>query len=254
MNKIDWQARSVQAGAVFAVLAIWAFVGKMNFVSPILLPHIDQVASQFVRIVLSGEVFRPLAITIFEMLCAYVFAAAFGLTIGYFIGSSRFSTLVFEPLLAGIFAIPIVIFLPLFLLMFGIGPLSKILFGATYGFFPIVLNTIVGVSQVNPQLKVVGISLGASRWQMFHRIIFPGALPVILIGIRIGFIICFLGIIGAEMIAGFDGLGAKIVWLGEGMNTSAMFAYIIFVVLLATILNAILTVLQSYKSADQDRA
>lgn len=245
MNGTTRRTRTIQAGAIVAALAIWAIVGYSRLINPILLPRVDDVFGKLIEIIVSGEVFHPLAVTVFEMVCAYLLAGTFGLAVGYVIGSSRFATKIFEPLFAGIFAIPIVIFLPLFILMFGIGPLSKILFGATYGFFPIVLNTIVGVSQVSAPLKVVGRSLGASRFQMFRRIIFPGALPVILIGIRIGFIICFLAIIGSEMIAGLGGLGSQIVRLGEGMNTSEMFAYIVFVVLLAAILNAILSTLQA---------
>ena len=80
-------------------------------------------------------------------------------------------TLVFEPLLAGIFAVPLVVFLPLFILFFGIGMESKIAFGASYAFFPIVLNTIGGISQVDPRFVTVAQSMGASEQQIFRRVL-----------------------------------------------------------------------------------
>jgi len=88
---------------------------------------------------------------------------------GYFVGRSRYAVLVFEPLLAGLFAIPIVVFLPVFILFFGIGMESKIAFGATYSFFPIALNTIGGISQVDPRFITVARSMGASDAQLFRR-------------------------------------------------------------------------------------
>ena len=149
-----------------------------------------------------------------------------------------------EPLIAGLFAIPLVVFLPLFILFFGIGVESKIAFGATYAFFPIVLNTIGGISQVDPRFVTVARSMGATERQMFRRVLLPAALPVIVTGLRIGCIIGFLSILGSEMIAGLRGLGSRIVWLAEGMNTAEMFAYIVFVIIMAAILNMSLTRLQ----------
>ena len=98
---------------------------------------------------------------------AVAIASSLGLTIGYLVGRSRYATLVFEPLLAGVFAVPLVVFLPLFILFFGIGVESKIAFGASYAFFPIVLNTIGGISQVDPRFVTVARSMGASERQLF---------------------------------------------------------------------------------------
>ena len=152
--------------------------------------------------------------------------------------------LVFEPLLAGLFAIPLIVFLPLFILFFGIGMESKIAFGASYAFFPIALNTIGGISQVDPRFVTVARSMGANDAQLFRRVLLPAALPVIVTGLRMGCIIAFLSILGSEMIAGLRGLGSRVAALAEGMNTAEMFAYIVFVILLAALLNTMLTKMQ----------
>jgi ABC-type nitrate/sulfonate/bicarbonate transport system permease component len=240
-----WQARAIQLGFVVVFVLAWISIGDAKLISPIFLPRFDRVMTELLRIVTTGKVFVYLATTLFELFAAYVLALVAGLTVGFVIGRSRFWVAVFEPLLNGIFAVPIVIFLPLFILFLGIGIESKIAFGATYAFFPIALNTIGGVGAVDDRFITVAQSLGATRWQMFKRVLFPAALPVVITGIRIGFLIGFFSIIGSEMIAGLDGLGSQIVQLGEGMNTAAMFAYILFVILIAAILNTLLSLLQN---------
>jgi ABC-type nitrate/sulfonate/bicarbonate transport system permease component len=230
------------------LLVVWDYVGQNRVVNPILLPPLRRVLDKFVQIVQTGAVYTHLAVTVLELLAGFAIAASAGLLIGYVIGRSRHRTVVFEPLLAGVFAIPIIIFLPIFLLFFGIGVESKIAFGATYAFFPIVLNTIGGISQVDDRYVRVARAMGASDRQMFRRVLLPAALPVIITGLRIGCIIGFLAIVGGEMIAGLQGLGSQIVRLGEGMNTAEMFAYIIFVIFVAAVLNFGLSGLQRWFS------
>jgi ABC-type nitrate/sulfonate/bicarbonate transport system permease component len=243
--KFDWQARAIQAAFVLALLALWYYVGRNGLVSAIFLPKLPGVVDKLIQIVQSSAFYGNLGVTLFELLVAVAIASTLGLTIGYLVGRSRYAVLVFEPLLAGVFAVPLVVFLPLFILFFGIGVESKIAFGATYAFFPIVLNTIGGISQVDPRFVTVARSMGASERQLFRRVLLPAALPVIVSGLRIGCTIGFLAILGSEMIAGLRGLGSRIVSLAEGMNTAEMFAYIVFVIILAMVLNITLSRMQS---------
>ncbi|HEY4775256.1 MAG TPA: ABC transporter permease [Xanthobacteraceae bacterium] len=240
----DWRSRTIQILFVAALVALWDYAGQHGLISPVLLPRLRAVIVKFVQIVQTDTLYINLAVTVFELLVAFAISASAGLALGYLVGRSRYGVLVFEPLLAGMFAVPIIVFLPLFILFFGIGMESKIAFGATYSFFPIVLNTIGGIAQVDPRFVTVARSMGASDRQMFRRVLLPAALPVIVTGLRIGCIVCFLSILGSEMIAGISGLGSRIVTLGEGMNTAEMFAYIAFVIVMAMILNISLTRMQ----------
>ena len=240
----DWKARGIQVGFVLLFLLTWHVVGEMRLVNPLLLPTPRSILIKFVAIVQTKALYEHLMVTAFEFVMGFAIAAVGGLGVGYLIGRSRFGTQVFEPLLASVFAVPIVIFLPIFLLFFGIGPTSKIAFGATYAFFPIALNTIGAISSVDARYLRVARAMGADEVQMVRRVLLPAALPMIVTGLRIGCIIGFLSIIGSEMIAGIKGLGSQIVRLGEGMNTPDMFAWIIFVIFLAITLNVSLTLLQ----------
>lgn len=244
MRRIDWQARGVQITFVVVIALLWYYLGAARVVSPIFLPPLPQVFDKLVQVVQSSRLYENALVTLFELFVAFCIASVLGLIIGYFVGRSRYATLVFEPLLAGTFAVPLIVFLPLYILFFGIGVESKIAFGASYAFFPIVLNAISGISQVDPRLVVVARSMGANERQLFRRVLLPAALPVIVTGLRIGFTIGFLSILGSEMISGLRGLGTRIVTLAEGMNTAEMFAYILLVIVLAIILNISLTNVQ----------
>ena len=145
----------------------------------------------------------------------------------------------FEPLIAGIYSVPIILFLPLYVLFFGLGPASKIALGATISFFPIVLNTIAGFGYVDKIFIVSARSMGASNYQLFRFVLLPAAFPVILTGLRMGFTVALLAILGSETIASLAGLGHRIVHLAEGMDMARMFAYITFVVAIALFLNAV---------------
>jgi ABC-type nitrate/sulfonate/bicarbonate transport system permease component len=241
---IDWYARAIQVGFVLAVIALWYCASASGKVSSVFLPELPRVAEKLGQIVQTTRLYDNLRVTLTELVAAFAISCTLGLTVGYFVGRSRYSVLVFEPLLAGMFAVPIVVFLPVFILFFGIGMESKIAFGATYSFFPIALNTIGGISQVDPRFVTVARSMGANDAQLFRRVLLPAALPVIVTGLRMGCIIAFLSILGSEMIAGLKGLGSRVASLAEGMNTAEMFAYIVFVIVLAVLLNISLTRMQ----------
>jgi ABC-type nitrate/sulfonate/bicarbonate transport system permease component len=246
MNRqIDWQARIIQVLFVAVLALIWLYIGQNGLVNSIFLPKLPNVLEKFVQILQTSRLYDNLRVTLFELAVAIIIAGTSGLLVGYLVGRSRYATVVFEPLLAGVFAVPLIVFLPLFILFFGIGEESKIAFGASYAFFPIVLNTIGGMSQVDPRLITVARSMGATETQLFRRVLLPAALPVIVTGLRIGCTIGFLSILGSEMIAGLRGLGSRVVTLAEGMNTSEMFAYILFVILMAIVLNVTLTYMQT---------
>src|SRR6202008_1429 len=109
-----------------------------------------------------------------------------------------------------------ILVLPLYMLFFGLGPASKIALGATISFFPIVLSTIAGFGNVDRTLVTAAKSMGASDYQLFRYVLVPAALPVILSGLRMGFTIALLAIIGSEVIASLAGPGPHIGPVGGG--------------------------------------
>src|SRR5215468_4286757 len=191
-------SRLVQVTFLIVLLALWYLATTKWGVSHLLLPNPVEVYDELKDVLASGEFIPDLRITLTE--------------------------------LAGVYSIPIILFLPLYVLFFGLGPASKIALGTTISFFPIVLNTIAGFGYVDRIYVVAARSMGASSFQLFRWVLLPAALPVILTGLRMGFIVALLSILGSETIASLAGLGHRIVHLAEAMDTARMFAYIAFAV------------------------
>jgi ABC-type nitrate/sulfonate/bicarbonate transport system permease component len=238
-------SRSVQVGFLVGLLALWYVATNYWGVSRVLLPEPVAVFRQFVDILTSGEFVDDLKITLGEVAVAFMLSSTAGLTLGYLISRSQYAIRVFEPLFAGIYSIPIILFLPLYVLIFGLGPASKIAIGGTISFFPIILSTIAGFGYVERSYIVSAKSMGASDLQLFRYVLLPAALPVILTGMRMGFTVALLSIIGSETIASLAGLGHRIVHLAEGMEMTRMFGYICFVVAIAVILNTAVSSLEA---------
>jgi ABC-type nitrate/sulfonate/bicarbonate transport system permease component len=238
-------SRGVQVAFLVGLLALWYVSTNYWGVSHLLLPKPVNVFWHFVDIIKTGEFIGDLQVTLSELAFAFMISCSTGITFGYLISRSPYAIKVFEPLFAGMYSIPIILFLPLYVLFFGLGPQSKIALGATISLFPIILNTIAGFGYVERTYVLSARSMGASDVQLFRYVLLPAALPVILTGIRMGFTVALLSIIGSETIASLAGLGHRIVHLAEGMDTARMFAYIAFVVAIAAILNTAVSSLEA---------
>ena len=238
------RAHLIQATFVGAVLVLWYVTSTRGMVNPLIVPSLPQVWTEFVIVLTRGLFWPDLRITLFELAIGYVIAASLGCSFGYLVSRTRYSIRAFDPLFAGLAATPVILLYPLYVMFFGIGVGSKIAIGATVGFFPIVLSTIAGFGNIEPLYLKAARSMGASDAQLFRNVLLPAAFPVVLGGLRIGFIITFLSILGAETLTSFSGLGHQIVALGDMMDTAKMYGYIVFVVIISVALNVTVTALE----------
>lgn len=238
--------RAVQIAVPVVLVTLWYLATTRWGVSRILLPNPVEVLYALANVLATGEFIDDLRVTLYELVVAFAISATGGVAIGYLISRTRFRIRVYEPLLSAIYSVPLILFLPLYVLWFGLGPPSKIALGASISFFPVVLSTIAGFGHVDGVMITAARAMGASGFQLFRFVLLPGALPVILTGMRMGFTVALLSIIGSETLASLAGLGHHIVELSEGMEMARMFAYIAFVVAIATILNVIVSKLEAW--------
>ncbi|MDB5644142.1 MAG: nitrate transporter permease [Hyphomicrobiales bacterium] len=244
-----WSSRLTQAGFILVLLSLWYGASNHWGVNALLLPKPQLVWAELVDILRTGEFWPDLLLTLSELAGAFTISLTLGLVVGFLVSLSPALVKVFEPLIAGVYAVPIILFLPLFVLFFGLGAPSKIALGATISFFPIVLNTIAGFVSVDRICVTAARSMGASPAKLVRYVLVPGALPVILTGLRMGFTIALLAIIGSETIASLAGIGHRIVQMAEAMETARMFAYIVFVIVIAASLNALVSSLEKRGAA-----
>lgn len=230
-------SRAVQVAFLIALVTLWHLATTEWGVSRILLPKPGAVFDELVRELETGRFIADLKVTLYELVAAFAISSSAGTLIGFFLSRSQYLLRVFDPLFSGIYAIPAILFFPLYVLFFGLGPESKIAMGVTISFFPIALNTMAGFGNVEKIFITAARSMGCSNYQLFRWVLLPSAFPVILTGLRMGLILAFLSILGSETIASLSGLGHRIVAFAEGMDTARMYAYIAFAVAIAIFLN-----------------
>ena len=229
--------RTIQFGLVAILFGSWWLITQSSQRLLLLLPAPARVWSEMGFLWSSGRLWAAAVITIATIAKAYAIAATAGIVVGFLVTRSKALVRIFEPMLTGMFAVPLTLFFPLFVVFFGIGPDSKIAYGATYSFFPIALTTIAGFSSVDELYLRAVRSMGAGSLAQFRYVYLPAALPVTLTGLRIGFFICIASVLGGETLAAAAGIGKSIALSAELMETARLYAWIAFVVIVSVMLN-----------------
>jgi ABC-type nitrate/sulfonate/bicarbonate transport system permease component len=191
------------------------------------------VAEWLSRFLADPSTYGEIGATMIEFLAAFALSCAAGLLFGFAVGSYRYSTEVFEPILVALFAVPVIIIYPLCILFFGIGHASKIAFSAAYGFFPIAINVINGLKNVDRGLVRVAVAMGAKPLQLLFKVLVPDAFPLILNGIRLALVLEFLATVAGETLAGREGLGARMAESSESLSTPELFGWIVITILVS---------------------
>jgi ABC-type nitrate/sulfonate/bicarbonate transport system permease component len=241
MSRTTFSARLIQCGLLATAGAAWYWSTATGSVSRLFLPEPAAVWSAFSQLVTTRQFWAAVQVTLATVAEAYAIALIAGIAAGYIVSRSRFLNDVLEPIIAGLFTIPITLFFPMFILFFGIGTGSKIAYGATYAFFPIALNTIAAFANVEPHFLHAARSMGAKRWDTFRHVLMPAAFAVLLNGMRVGFFICFASVLGGETLSSVAGIGRNIALAAELMEPARMYAWIAFVVLTAITLNLLVS-------------
>lgn len=192
------------------IIVIWEAVSDLGKVSPTMLPSPYSVVSQFVRLVANGELFEHIGISLYRAAQGFLLGSIAGLLIGLSTGLGKVVERTLDPSLQLIRTIPLLSLIPLFILWFGIGEFSKVLMIALGAFFPVYLNTFLGIRNVDTKLFEVSRIFQYSRWQLLCKLIIPAALPNILLGIRLSLGVSWLVLVVAEMMGASAGVGYMI--------------------------------------------
>lgn len=202
---------SIRVASIIGFFVFWQLISMTGWFTPVLLPSPIAVATAFWDM-LTGGVLVPNVLASLERAAkGFLLAVAIGVPLGIICGWNARLNAAVEPIVELFRPIPVLAMLPLAILWFGIGETSK-LFLITFGsFFPIFVNTLSGVRYIDPVYVQAAESLGASRSQIFRRVVLMAAMPDIAVGLRLGLGFSFLTLVAAEMIASTRGLGYLIV-------------------------------------------
>jgi NitT/TauT family transport system permease protein len=215
----------------FAVVGgIWEIVALAGIFPRRLFPTLEDVASSFVHLTISGILPHHAIDTVIRLLSGFALAGIFGVTIGVLMARSRRAEDIFLPLVSICAPIPGLAYAPLFLLWFGLGNLSSVLLVGFVSAFPIIFNSWTGVKAVKEIWIRSAQSMGADDRRLFRHVILPGALPYILTGMRLGLAQAWRILVAVEMLAAVPwGLGWMIFGARKFLNTDVMMAGIVVI-------------------------
>jgi ABC-type nitrate/sulfonate/bicarbonate transport system permease component len=218
-----------------ALLAVWQILLMLGFGDRRFVPAPSDIAVRFVRLAASGELETHIAVTLWRVFAGFFIGAIPAIAVGMLMAMFRPVRIFFDPLIAAIFPIPKVALMPLLLLAFGFGDASKIALVAIAVFFPVIVNTYAGASNIEKIYWDVARNYGASQTVLFTRVVFFGALPMIFAGLRIALAVSFIVLVASEFVASKTGIGYLIWNSWELLQVDIMFVGIVTVGILGLI-------------------
>lgn len=210
-NEKIWLDRKVFVAlswiAPLVVVGLWEVLARSGFLSPHVLPAPSKVLGTAVDLVSAGKLIGDLGTSLLRAATGFAIGGSIGFTLGTVVGFSRLAEALLDRSIQMVRAIPFLAILPLVIVWFGVDEGGKIFLVSLGVMFPIYINTVLGIRQVDPKLVELGRVAGLSDWGLVRNIILPGALPSILAGVRYALAISWLALVVAETIATSSGIG-----------------------------------------------
>src|SRR3990170_1517580 len=231
------QTIAVRLALLGLVLAAWELLPRHQIVNPLLLPPLGDVLRMLGELLQRPQVHEALGVTAAEVLVAFLIAVPLGATLGVLIAENDYLGDVFKPVLFYVFSIPKSIFLPMFILVFGIGFQQKVAYAAFSTTFVVMMSATAAVESVRSDHVMVARSYGATQMQILLRVYVPSMMPILLETLRISMIFNFTGVMIAEMYASRTGIGHLISNWGENFMMPQLFAGIIILAAVAIAFN-----------------
>ncbi|GAB6988791.1 ABC transporter permease [Paenibacillus pini] len=210
-----------------SVVLLWQILGQNGVISELLFPTPLTIAESFITLSVSGDLWTNLRISVVRALSGFLLGGGLGLLFGILVGLFRRSEKMLDPSLQMIRMIPSLAVIPLFILWFGIGEESKVLLIAKGAFFPLYINTFVGIRSVDNKLFEVARVLEFSRMKQIVKLVLPAAVPNIILGVRLSLGLSWLGLVVAELIASTSGIGYMMSDARQFADTPVVFVGII---------------------------
>jgi NitT/TauT family transport system permease protein len=231
--------------ALVLFLCLWQLVVRIGSYPTFILPAPALVFRKFVLASTDGTLLHHTWATVREVFLGLALGLTVASTLGYIFAKSKPLERLLSPYIVASQSIPIVALAPLLVIWFGFGLLSKVIVCALTVFFPVLINTIVGLRSVDENLVDLMRSYGATRRQMFTMLEIPAALPVLLGGLKIGVTLSVIGAVVGEFVAADEGLGF-LINLSRGLfDTPMMFVALFTLVVIALALYGSVVLLEN---------
>jgi NitT/TauT family transport system permease protein len=228
-----------------AVLTAWWLYVRVTGLSPLVLPTPYQVWESLVENTVSGLLPMHLWVTLSEIILGFILGSAIGIALGTITAQSQLMRAILNPYILASQAMPKLALAPIMVIWLGFGIAPKVVITALICFFPLLENTIIGLTSVNPyQLELFNV-LTARRWQTFFKLQIPNALPVIFAGLRVAITLAVVGAVVGEYVGANRGLGALIIATQGNFDTPLMFAVFVYLTVVGIVLYKIMELMES---------
>jgi NitT/TauT family transport system permease protein len=235
------EAMILGGSAVLIGLAVWeAIWSYTNWVSPLFFSGPSAIAKQFKYTLTEGTLLTDMAYSGKNFALGFLLALVAGVVLGVIIGWYRRVRLIADPFLNALYATPRLAMMPLIIIWFGIGMWSKVFIVFLSAFFPILVNTVAGIRNMDADLLRAARAFCATDWQIFKTLAIPGSVPFILTGVRQGVALGLIGVVVGEMFGGSEGVGFMIAYGGQTFATDTLFVGVV-IIAFAGILLTLLT-------------
>jgi len=231
--------KGIRLLVILGVVLAWEFAGRFLVDPAFLAPPTAVAQSLFGRIFADPAIIRAVWMALVEVTIAYALAVVFGIAVGMMVGMTERGRKAFFPIIVMIWVIPNVTLLPLFMVVFGFGPVGKIIYAFSGGIFPIMVNVIAGMRNVNQLYLRGATSMGASRVDVLRHVVFPNMVPSVFTGLRLGMIVTMLGVIASELYVSANGIGRFTRLFSEVYDPAPLFALILTLAAISITLNEI---------------
>lgn len=229
---------ALRATSVLVIVVAWEIYGRA--INPVLLSSPSAIARAFVAMIGDGTLAQALSESLVVLGAGSLIGIVIGLAVGLAAGRYRvFATLIEVPLNA-LYATPSVALIPIIVVWFGFGPTAKTVVVILFVVFPVLINTMRGVQEVDRELVEVARSFCSGERRMWFDLIMPAALPYMVTGLRLAIGRALIGVIVAEFFTAFSGLGHLIVTNANSFHTDRTFVPILVIAVLGVLLTALL--------------
>jgi sulfonate transport system permease protein len=229
-----------------SLIVIWQLLAQVGLISTRILPAPTAILEAAVTLTLSGELLRNIGISLYRALVGFLIGGGIGFVLGLLNGVFPVSERFLDSSVQMIRNIPHLALIPLVILWFGIGDAARIFLVALGVFFPIYINTFHGIRSLDPNLLEMGRVYGLRSRELFLKIILPGALPSMLVGLRYALGTMWLTLIVAETIAANSGIGYMAMNAREFMQTDVVVLSILLYALLGKLADSVVRVLEHW--------
>ncbi len=225
---------------VVAFFLAWELSTRLEILNPFYFPPFSKVIAKGYELFANGSIWEHIWFSLQNFAAGFAISVVLGVIIGVPMGWYKGISRAFDPLLSGIYATPLIALLPLIIMLFGLGPISKIIMTVLAAVFPVLINTMAGIANTDHRLITMSRAFGASDRTIFLKVSIPGSLPYIVAGMRVALGRALVYIVVAEQYGAAMGLGYLSSVAAQRFQMAAMFVPIVIIACLGAGLNEFL--------------